>query len=264
MNLEAKELIKYLRSIGLEVHTSTKARGNQGFYMKNRIDISKNIAPERLMPTLVHEFAHYIHSKIEPFMEKSGGSIEVIFDDNDKNFYEKELFDVTRFVDKNSKCEKLELHKSMVKERIRAYENIIKEYYPKFMRSKRFKEFDKYIKGSNARYLLKYDRVKIVNRGFNKKIEFYSIDNLGKDFCDMPPAFAAYIRLKSCQKKQTRISSKINRLNKYYSKPSELFARFVEGLYINNEKVKTLAPNTCKRFYDLLESGYYLELKHIF
>ena len=264
MEQEVKDLIKYLRSIGLEVHTSTKARGNQGFYVKNRIDISKNISSERMMPTLVHEFAHYIHSKIEPFMEKTGGSIEVIFDDNDKNFYENELLEVTKFVDKNSKCEKLEFHKNIIKNKIKSYENIIKERYPQFMRSKNFREFDKYIKGSNARYLLKYDRVKLVTGGINKRVEIYSIDNIEKDFCDMPKEFAAYIRLKSCQKRQSRISAKINRLNKYYSKPSELFARFVEGLYLDSEKVKTLAPNAYKRFYDLLDSGYYRELEYVF
>ena len=47
--MNEKELIKYLKSLGLEVHTSTKARGHQGFYLKNRIDISKNISPEKII-----------------------------------------------------------------------------------------------------------------------------------------------------------------------------------------------------------------------
>lgn len=264
MEKDARDLIKYFRSIGLEVHTSTKARGNQGFYMKNRIDISKNILPERLIPTLLHEFAHYIHSKIEPFMERTGGSLEVIFDDNDPKFYQNELLEVTKFVDKNSKCEKLLSHKDIVKEKIKTFEQIIKEKYPDFRRSKRFVEFNKYMKGSNAKYLLKYDRVKLVTRGFSKKIEVYSIDNIENDFPDMPKEFCAYIRLKSCLKKQSRISAKINKMNKYYSKPSELFARFVEGLYVNKEQVQTLAPNSYKRFYELLNAGYYKELSNVF
>ena len=78
MNKE-KELIKYLKNIGLEVHTSTKARGHQGFYIKNRIDISKNIPEERIIPTLLHEFAHYIHSGLEPFMAKNGGTLQKLF-----------------------------------------------------------------------------------------------------------------------------------------------------------------------------------------
>ena len=261
--MEAKELIKYLKSIGLEVHTTTKARGNQGFYLHNRIDISKDIKPERLMPTLLHEFAHYIHSKIEPFMEKTGGTIEKIFDDNDSKFYKDELLEVTKFVDKNSKCEKLQEHKKIIKSKISAYEQIIKEKYPYFQRSKKFCEFDRYIKSSKAKYLLKYDRVKLVTHGLNKKIEIYSIDNIENDFCDMPKEFAAYIRLKSCQKRQSRVSSKINRMNKYYKRPTELFARFVEGLYINAETVKKIAPNSYKRFFDLMNSGYYKELSKI-
>ena len=79
----------------------------------------------------------------------------------------------------------------------------------------------------------------------------------------MPKEFAAYIRLKSCQKRQSRVSSKINRMNKYYKRPTELFARFVEGLYINAETVKKIAPNSYKRFFDLMNSGYYKELSKI-
>ena len=264
MKKNAKDLINYIKSIGLVVCTSTKARGNQGFYIKNRIDISKNIPQDRLIPTLLHEFTHYIHSRIEPFMERSGGTLEKIFDDEESKFYENELFDVTKFVDKNSKCEKLLYHKDIVKEKIIEYEKIIKEKYPNFQRSKKFAEFNKYIKGSNARFLLKYDRVKLINRGFIHKTEFYSIDNIEKDFAGMPKEFAAYIRLKSCQRKQARISSKISKMNKYYSKPTELFARFVEGLYIDEEKIKTLAPNCYKRFYELLNAGYYKELSNVF
>ena len=263
MDEKSKDLIKLFKRIGLEVHTTTKARGYQGFYIKNRIDISKNIPPERVVPTLLHEFTHYIHSQIEPFMEKNGGSLEVIFDDNNISFYEKELIEVTKIVDPNSKFEKLKNHKEIVKSKITDYENIIKKHYPKFMRSKKFKEFDKYIKGSNARYLLKHDRVKLITRGLNKKTEIYSIDNIEKDFCDMPEEFAAYIRLKSCQKRQSRISAKINRLEKYYSKPTELFSRFVEGLYLDREKVQKIAPNSYKRFFDLMNSGYYKELSQI-
>ena len=263
MDEKSKNLVKLIRDAGIEVHTTTKARGHQGFYLKNRIDISKNIAEERFIPTLLHEFAHYIHSKIEPFMEKTGGRLEIIFDDDNAGFYEKELLEVTKIVDKNSKFEKLLQHKNIIKEDILKYENIIKKRYPKFMRSKKFKEFDKYIKGSNARYLLKYDRIKLVTKGLKNKTEIYSIDNIEKDFCDMPEEFAAYIRLKSCQRRQSRISARINRLEKYYSKPTELFARFIEGLYIDRQMVQKIAPNSYKRFFDLMNSGYYKELSKI-
>lgn len=261
--MNEKELIKYFRSRGLDVHTSTKARGHQGFYMRKRIDISKNIPQERIIPTLLHEFAHYVHSQIEPFMEKTGGTLEVIFNDNEVLRYQKELLKVTNLVDGNSKYEKLTAHKNIVKEKISGYEKIIKNRYPKFMRSKKFKEFDRYIKKSDARYLLKYDRVKLISGVIFKKTKLLSIDTIEKDFTDMPLEFAAYIRLKSCQKRQTRISGKINRLKKYYSKPTELFARLVEGLYLSPEEVKNTAPYTYNRFIFLLNSGYYPELKTV-
>ncbi|MBQ8459225.1 hypothetical protein IJ541_03880 [bacterium] len=255
--MEAKELIRYLKSIGLDVHTSTNARGHQGFYMKKRIDISKNIAQNRIIPTLIHEFSHYVHSLIEPLMERTGGTLEVIFDDNSVEKYEKELILVTNFVDSHSKFEKSEAHKKLIKQKILEQEKIIKNKYPKFLRSKKFKEFDKYIKKSKAKYLLKYDRVKLVSGFIFKKYEILSIDNIEKDFTDMPKEFCAYIRLKSYQKRQSRLSAKINRMKKYYNKPTELFARFVEGLYLDQEEVKNTAPLTYNRFFELLETNYY-------
>lgn len=263
MTIKEKELIKYFKSIGIDVHTSTKARGHQGFYMQNRIDISKNISSDRVIPTLLHEFAHYVHALLEPGMERSGGSLELLFNDPQTSIYADELIKVTNLVDIHSKCEKLVLHKNLIKDKILEYERIIKNRYPKFMRSKKFKEFDKYIKKSKAKYLLKYDRVKILSGWLFKKEEILSINSIEKDFPDMPIEFAAYIRLKSCQKRQGRVSAKINKLKKYYQKPTELFARFIEGLYLDYETVQTLAPHTCKRFYELLNKGYYNKLAKV-
>lgn len=303
-----KNLIQYFKSLGIEVYTNTKARGHQGFFLQNRIDISKNVKEERIVPTLLHEFAHYIHNKIEPNMAKSGGTIEGLFDIKEKEKREKEspryvilnLFNnlksecpcdpeliseqhedysydvktledelqlVTNFVDENSHNRKLKAHREQIKNKIKTLEAEIKKDYPNFMRSKKFKEFDKYIKKSKARYLLKYDRIKFVSPSFLgllKKFEVFSIENLERDFPEIPASFCAYIRLKSAQKKQARISARINRLNKYYSKPTELFARLVEGLYIDEEKTRTLAPRSTKRFFELLESGYYFELQDVF
>ena len=261
--MDANELIKYFKSLGLIVHTGTKARGHQGFFLKNRIDISKNISEDRLVPTLLHEFTHYIHSKLEPDMNNTGGQIKVIFK-SDNPVYLEELIKVTNFVDNNSLCVRLYEHKDRVKHKIKEYENIIKLYYPKFQRSKKFKEFDRYIKRSNARYLLKYDRVKLIEGGFFKKTtKLYTLKNIERDFTDMPPAFAAYIRLHSYQKKQARISARINKYKKYYEKPCELFARFIEGIYLDREWVEAIAPNVTKQFYDLLADGYYMELANI-
>lgn len=260
--MNEKDLIKYFKSLGLEVHTSTKARGHHGFFLKNRIDISKNIPPHRKIPTLLHEFAHYIHSKIEPDMHKTGGSLEVLFQ-SDNPVIEKELIEVTHFVDENSLCKRLEAHKLLIKQKIKEYEKIIKTDYPKFMRSKRFKEFEKYIKKSDAKYLLKYDRIKLIRGFWTKTSKIYTIDNIEKDFTDMPKAFAAYIRLRSYQKKQARVSARINKSKKYYSKPTELFARFVEGLYIDSDYIKEIAPTTYNCFRKLLNEGFYKELINI-
>lgn len=260
--MNEKKLIKYFKSLGIEVHTSTKARGHHGFYLKNRIDISKNAPKERKIGILLHEFAHYIHSKIEPQMEKTGGTIQMLFQSDDKNLI-KELLEVTHFVDENSLCKKLEYHKSLVKEKIKEYEEIIKKDYPKFMRSKKFKEFDKYIKRSDAKYLLKYDRIKLIKGFWLPKPKIYTINNIEKDFTDMPKAFVAYIRLHSYQKKQSRISARINKSKKYYSRPTELFARLVEGLYLDKEYVKEIAPTAYDKFTELLNKGYYHELKNV-
>ncbi|MDR1168304.1 MAG: hypothetical protein LBK53_05365 [Heliobacteriaceae bacterium] len=260
--MEEKELIKYFKSLGLTVNTRTKARGHQGFFMKNRIDISKSTPPHRVVPTLLHEFAHYIHSKIEPASIKSCGHLEVIFK-SDNPVIETELLKVTNFVDENSLCLRLYEHKERVKVKIKKYEKIVKKDYPGFQRSKKFTEFDSYIKKSKAKYLLKYDRVRVLGGLFNHKAEIFTIDNIEKDFPQMPAAFAAYIRLKSAQRKQLRISARINRYRKYYKKPSELFARLVEGLYLDKERACALAPYTTRRFYELLGEGYYKELLNI-
>ena len=261
--MEEKELIKYFRSLGIEVNTSTKARGHHGFYLKNRIDVSKNIPPHRRIPTLIHEFAHYIHSKIEPGMEKTGGALEVLFG-LDSPTLRDELLSVTHFVDKNSLCKKLEYHKTLIKEKIKQYESIIKKDYPDFMRSKRFKEFEKYIKKTDAKYLLKYDRIKLVKGFWIPQTKIYTIDSIEKDFTDMPQAFAAYIRLRSYQKKQARVSARINKSKKYYSKPTELFARFVEGIYLDKEYIQSIAPTAYKQFNSLLNQGHYEELAQLF
>lgn len=258
-HMETKALIKYFRSLGIEVHTTTKARGHHGFFLKNRIDISKNLPENKKIPTLLHEFAHYIHFKLEPDMTKNGGTLEVLFKSSDPEL-KSELLEVTNFVDENSLCKKLNYHKDSVKQQIKKQENIIKSDYPTFMRSKRFKEFEKYIKKSDAKYLLKYDRVKLIKGFWKKDTRIYTIDTIEQDFMDMPKAFAAYIRLKSLQKKQSRISARLNRNKKYYEKPAELFARFIEALFINHEQTRQLAPQTTKIFYELLAQGYYGEL----
>lgn len=261
-------LIKYFKSLGLDVNTNTKARGHQGFFMKNRIDVSKLADDDKKVPTLLHEFAHYINNRLEAHIERTGGSFEKIFNlDN----YEKEvlapkiaheLLSVTNFVDESSTFPVLTMHKERVKKQIKFLEEEIRCDYPRFMRSKKFKEFDRYIKKSKAKYLLKYDMIKFITP-FLRREEIYSVKTLEKDFSDMPKAFISYIRLRSAQRKQAGISRRINNYKKYYTKPTELFARFVEGLYLDTSRTKALAPICYEKFSKLLENGYYFELKNV-
>jgi len=260
--MDKKTLVKYLKSLGIEVHTTTKARGHQGFFCNNRIDISKNTPEHRVIPTLLHEFAHYIHSTIEPDMAKTGGTFQKLFK-SDNPVIEEELFKVTNFVDENSLCVKLTEHKERVKSQIKKYDENIKKDYPNFQRSKKFKEFEKFIKKSDARYLLKYDRVKVAGGFLGLSYKLYTINTIEECFPNMPSAFVNYIRLKSSLRKQARISARINRLNKYYKRPTELFARFVEGLYLDREWVEAIAPYTSEKFFDLLKMGYYGNLEDV-
>ena len=255
-------LIEYFESLGLEIHTTTKARGHQGFFFNGRIDISKNTPKDRVIPTLLHEFSHYIHSKIEKNIAKTGGSLKVLF--NSCYDFEDELFKVTNFVDEHSKCERLFKHKEMVKAEIKALDKKIKEDYPNFQRSKPFKEFNKAIRGTKLKYLLKYDRVRILPWFFFGNEVILSINSIEQDYPNLKPAFVNYLKLKSLMRKQKRISNRISKLQRYFRRPTELFARFVEGLYLDNELAKQLAPNAYCRFYELLNQGYYKELGIVF
>lgn len=251
-----KELIKYLASEGLEIHTTTKARGNKGFFRNGRIDVSKTLDNYSAVKTILHEYAHYLNFlKDEKFQNSY-----VIFD-SDFNEYEDELLLVTNFVDENSLCKKLLEEREIVKRSIKHLTSSIRVEYPEFSPCEDFKPFKKFAKRTNLKYLEKYDRVKVLN-WFSHKI--YSLQNVRTDFPNIPEVFVDYLNLKSKQRKRARISSRISKLNKYYSNPTELFARFVEGLFIDINIVKELAPNTFSRFEELYKIGYYNNLSDVF
>jgi len=259
-NNRIETVIEYIKEQGVVVNTNTKARGHQGFFINGRIDISKDTPENRIIPTLLHEFSHYIHSKLEPSIAKTGGDLKVLFNSEDCSKIFDELVEVTHFVDENSLHEKLSYHQEQIKNKIKELDKEIKKEYPNFQRSKNFKELEKAVKKTNARYFLKYDRVKIRGWLFQKP-QVLSINNIEQDFPELKSSVTAFIRLKSYQKKQTRIARRINRLDKYYKRPTELFARFIEGLYLNEDRIRELAPITYERFVDLLKKGYYSELK---
>ena len=253
---QKKEIIKFIKSLGIEVNTTTKALGHQGFFRRNRIDISRNIPETRVIPTLLHEFAHFIVFEKKNICKDF---IPIFMENSD--IFEEELSKVTNFVDNNSTFEKMKLQKENIKESIKTYEQIVRNKYPNFKRNEKFKPFLNYARFSDAKHLLKYDAIKVLH-WFSYKT--YSIMNIEQEFPDMPKEFVSYLKLKSCQRKQASISRKINKMTKYYKEPTELFARFVEGLYIDKEEVISLAPYTYNKFKELFLQGYYYPLNKLF
>ena len=262
--LTRKNLIEFLKSLDIEVKTNTKARGNNGLYQKNRIDVSRGLKEEKAIEVLVHEFAHHIHYKIDKDFVKTGGSLETLFNTTNIEEIKAELINVTNLIDKNSRLKIFIDAKEEASKTIKSMQSAIKRDYPEFQRSKKFAEFEKYIKGSEAKYLVKYDAIRIMQGFFFKKERILTVKNLEVDFPDMPKAFQIYIKLCSMQRKQSKLTRRINKLNKYYEKPTELFARFVQGYFTNPETISTVAPITTKRFNDLMENGHYKEMKDLF
>ena len=262
--LTKRNVIEFLRSLDIEVKTNTKARGNSGLYQKNRIDIARGLDEEKVIGVLVHEFAHHIHYKIDKDFMNKGGSLANIFNTSDISELQQELINVTNLIDTNSRLKIFLNAKTETTNTIKSMQNSIKNDYPSFLRSKKFKEFEQYVKNSDAKYLVKYDAIRLSQGFFFKKERILTVKNLENEFPEMPKAFQTYIKLCSMQRKQSRITRRINKLNKYYTKPTELFARFVQGYFSNPETVSTVAPKTTKRFLALLESGYYKELKDFF
>lgn len=257
--MNKKELISYFKSLGIEVNTHTLARGHQGIYFQKRIDISKNCPPSRVVPTLLHEFAHFVHASSDPLAIKNGGNLKMIFGDENLEKIEKELIEITDKFDKNSRIETLLKHKELIKQQIKEQEKIIKAEYPDFMRSKKWNKAERAIKKTKAKWLLKYDRVKLVSR-FLKKVEIFSVADSQKDFPELEPAFRAYINLRSLQRKQSRIARQILKFKKYYLRPTELFARFIESYAIDYNFSYAIAPFAHKTMRESFNKGKYKEL----
>ena len=264
INITEDEIIKFIKEQGIEVKTNTKARGNLGICLKNRIDVSKSLPRERRIRVLLHEYAHKIHHDLEQNSLKDGGNLCVIFNTDNIEIIEKELIRVTYFVDENSLFLEYKALKSELLDKIKEFSESIKKEFPDFKRSEEFKHMKQYFKKykSNARYLLKHDYVKLISPILRRE-EMISIASIDKDFAQIPQVFRDYIKLISVQRKLRKLSSRKNRLDKYYKRPTELFARFIEGLVLDKEKTKLIAPYTFKRFIFLINQGYYGNLKEL-
>ena len=264
--IDKKKFVDFLKNLGIDIHTDTNARGNAGFCTGSRIDVSKKLSDEKAKDVLLHEFAHYIHFKLEPEMARTHGSIEKLFDISDKNLIkdvENELFQITLIVFDGETTRKIKALKENLNEKIKSEREIIKKYYPNFQVGEKFKDFNKYIRFSSAKYLLKYDKV-IVRGGWFTMDTTISVKTIEDDFPKMPEAFVAYIRMKSFERHRNRLNSRNARINRYLKQPTELFARFFQFCCSDLDGAKILAPVATKRFFELADRGYYPCLSEFF
>ena len=109
---------------------------------------------------------------------------------------------------------------------------------------------------------MKYDRVKYITP-FLRRVEFYNIKNIDEEFADIPYAFRSYLKMQSFKRARNRINNRICKMKKYYNRPNELFARFIESLTIDYEYTKNLAPTAFERFEELANKKYFVNLKKL-
>lgn len=240
------EISTYLESLGIQVNMGkNKALGNKGLFRfgKNhlfRIDISKNLDDNEKIPVLVHEFAHFLHYKYDNNLK----SLEFIFEDFSDEIRE-ELTEVT--VQEIPKATAVSLYKTkeLLREEISKIADSIKLEFNNFKISEPNKTIENSI-NFPAIYLLKYDRVKVFGR-------IYSVESLDNDFEYLTLPQQQYIILKSKQRALKRINAKISKLNKYYSEPSELFARFTTQYFLYNDNIHKIAPITANKMDKAIE-----------
>lgn len=207
-------LAQYIEGLGVKVNLGkTKARGNKGIFLSRedvfRIDISKNIDETSALSTLLHEFAHFIHYK----HDKTLKSLDFVFKNLSEDEYE-ELLNVTVKNIPKDFASSLYKRKKQLSDENRFLAEKIKSVYPDFKLSEP-----------------------------HKKIEFGLIFGFG-----MNDIQNSYIKLKSNQKNIAKINARINKLNKYYNQPSELWARFFELFFTDELLARKIAPNICNRF----------------
>lgn len=260
------DFINFLKSLGIDVRLNTKARGHQGFCTVKRIDISKDLDEAKVIDVLLHEFAHFVHFKLEPEIVKTDGTLEKLFSTSDKQEterIEKELSQITQFVFDSTQIRRLKAVKENLAHKIKIERDLIKATYPEYQAGKKFRAFDKYIRYSNAKYLLKYDRVLIKGGWFNHDTTI-SIKTIDSDFPKMPKEFCAYIKMKSYERHRNRINSKLSKINQYLNRPTELFARFFQFYCEDKDAAENFAPTAITQFKKLLNEQYYPFLNEFF
>lgn len=247
------DLIQYLKSFGVEVNIGkNKARGNKGLFkvcnQKFRIDVAKKLDEDSVLKTLIHEFAHFIHYHNDNRLQ----SLEFIFEKEDE-FLTEELIQLTvNSIPKESVAPIFDAKES-IKNEIKTLTKNLSVAYPDFKASEPFNKIEQKIKKTNLKYLLKHDRVKLIE-GFSTKL--YSIDSVQQG------EIKDYLKLKSLQRNLRRVNSRINRLNKYYNSPTELFARAMEMYFTDIETFSKKAPNLFKHF-EQTQNSMIIGLKEI-
>lgn len=239
------DIVEYIESCGIEVNLKkNKARGNKGFFSAKgvdfRIDIAKGQSDANTLSILAHEFAHFLHYRYDNTLK----SLEFVFSQFDE-IIEEELLKITVEAIPASMAKSLFEQKETLKTEIAELSKELTKSNRLSLSKAEQATFEKQIKYSPLKYLLKHDKVKVID-GF--KESFYSIDSLERN-----SEMNLYIILNSKKRALQRINTRINRLNKYYNSPTELFARAFELLITNEEKLLSLAPNVHKAFMYLLE-----------
>ena len=230
-------LIEYLKSLGIDINVGkNKARGHKGIFMRKnnsfRIDISKCINEEERLSVILHELAHFIHYSYD----KNLKSLDFAFGDLSDEIREELIKITVNDVPKNFAVA-LYNQKQQLNKQIKYFSTEIKQMHPDFKLSSADNSIEKSF-SFPLKYLLKYDRVKFLNK-------IYDIDSIERD-SDIAEDKKLYLLIKSKQRALKRVNSRINKLNKYYNNPSELFARFLDSYYTKPENTKNIAPNAYK------------------
>jgi len=246
------ELKKYIESLGIKVNLKkNKARGHKGFFQNRsgeyRIDINKTLDDMEILKVLAHEFAHYAHFCYDKNLE----SLDFFFENFDETILE-ELLSLTVLMIPKSSIAPLFDKKDILDKALKTLTAELKTIYPDFKLSSTHAKIEKEIKKYNLLYLLKYDRVKILD-GFNIKI--LDINDLELNYPNLSIEAKLYLKLKSKQRHLRKINNRINKLNKYYNSPTELFARAFEFFVINRKLMEEKAPITYKNIEEAILSN---------
>ncbi len=233
------KLSEHIKSFGISVNIGkNKARGNKGFFKTDgnsyKIDIRKNLSEEEMLRILVHEFVHYVHYTYDKTLK----SLDFIFPDCFDDYYE-DLLKLTVDTVPKKFAEELFNQKYSLKNEIDSLSKKIKTTYPNIKLSDKNNHLNKEISRLDFKYLLKYDRVKILS-GFSTKV--LSIEDFQSDFPQINPVYYDYLILCSLKRQMNRVNSKISRLNRYYNSLSELLARSFEYYVTEAETMRELTP----------------------